>query len=76
MYSVLDDVYAVPQVKQFPYFAYRSELCLRRYEGQPIPPSLDVVAPDVLACQARFGDQPADPLINCIRAAMEKAAVN
>lgn len=74
MYSIVEDIYAYPQLASFPYFAYRSELCFRRVEKEPIPASFSLVAEEVLACQNKFGKTSSEPLINCVREAIIKAA--
>ncbi len=74
MHSVVEDIFAYPKVKSFPYFIYRSELCFRRYEKKPIPSSFKAVAKDVLGCQKKHGSESSDPLINCVRAAIIKGS--
>ncbi|WP_189440727.1 hypothetical protein [Rhodanobacter panaciterrae] len=74
MYSVLDDIYGNPTVARFPYFAYRNITCMRRHMGKPIPPNFSSVAPQVMACQSKFGMEASDHLISCIQAAVEGKA--
>lgn len=75
MASILDDVYAVPAIKKYPYFAYRSASCFLRAAGKPAPKSLSAVSEPVLACQAKFGEEPSDPYYLCIQEAVAAGAL-
>jgi hypothetical protein len=72
MYEVLEDVYGYPEIKQFPYYVFRSEMCFRSVQGLPNPSSFTVVSKDVLECQAKHSEAVSDELINCIRGAVIK----
>lgn len=74
MASILDDVYAVPTIKKYPYFAYRSESCFLRSAGRPAPESLTSVSAPVLACQSKFGEEPSEPYYRCIAEAIAAGA--
>ena len=62
-----DDIYENPMVTHFPYFVYRNITCMRRHMGKSVPESLTAVAPQVMACQQRFGVKASDHLISCIQ---------
>ena len=68
--SVLEDVYDNPTIAHFPYFVYRNITCMRRHIGKPAPMTLTAVAPQVIACQRRFGVEASDHLISCIQQAV------
>lgn len=70
MASILDDVYANPSVKKYPYFAYRSASCYLRVAGKPAPATFAAVADKVLSCQSEFGEEPSDPYFLCIQTAV------
>lgn len=69
--SILDDVYENPTVSHFPYFVYRNITCMRRHMGRSTPATLANVAPQVMACQQKFGVQASDHLISCIQHAVK-----
>jgi len=68
--SILNDLYENPTVSHFPYFVYRNITCMRRHLGRSTPPNLAAVAPQILACQSKFGVQASDHLISCIQHAV------
>jgi hypothetical protein len=68
--SILNDLYENPTVSHFPYFVYRNITCMRRHLGRSTPPDLAAVAPQVLACQSKFGVKASDHLISCIQHAV------
>lgn len=72
--ATLDDVFENPTVSHFPYFVFRNITCMRRHAGRPVPPSLASVAPQVMACQGKFGVQASDHLISCIQHVVTDAA--
>ena len=65
--SILDDVYENPGVLHFPYFVYRNITCMRRHAGKSVPQNLASVAPQMMACQVKFGVKASDHLISCIQ---------
>lgn len=68
--SILDDIYENPAVAHFPYFVFRNITCMRRHFGKPAPATLAAVAPQVMACQRKFGVEASDHLIGCIQHAI------
>ncbi|WP_154668066.1 hypothetical protein [Pseudoduganella violaceinigra] len=74
MYEVLDDVYGYPEIRQFPYYVFRSEVCFREAQRKSIPVGFRLVAADVLACQSKYGDNEKNEIIDCIRDAIIKGS--
>jgi hypothetical protein len=74
MYEVLDDVYGYPEVRQFPYYVFRSEVCFREAQRKAIPAGFKIVAFDVLACQSKYGEKEKNEIIDCIRDAIIKGS--
>jgi hypothetical protein len=74
MYSIIEDVYEVPEIQQFPFFFYRAETCYRRNSGEPTPPSFKSASVSVLACQRKHGGNSSYALMTCIRDAIIRAS--
>lgn len=68
--SILGDIFGIPDVSYFPYFVYRNITCMRRHKGRTAPAALAPVAPQVMACQRKFGAEASDHLISCIQQAL------
>lgn len=73
--SAVDDVYAVPQIKPLAYYGYRTLMCLRQLENQPVPVSFELTAPHLLACQSKLSTQSNEQLLLCIKRVIEATSI-
>lgn len=76
MYEILDDVYGTPEIKEFPYYVFRTEVCFRETQKKSNPAGFKVVASDILECQKKHGAGAGNEIIDCIRKAVIKGAAN
>ncbi|MES2933218.1 MAG: hypothetical protein V4805_07000 [Pseudomonadota bacterium] len=72
MYEILDDIYGYPEIKEFPYYVFRSEMCFRSAQGLSNPSGFPVIARKALECQTTHGAAQSHELINCIRGVVIK----
>ncbi len=66
MHSIIEDVYANPDIKSATYVAYRSAACAQRNAGQKVPLAFSDVAMPMTGCQQKHGDQPSAALTRCV----------
>lgn len=72
LHTILDDIYSRPDVASFPYFHYRSLVCVTRSQGFDVTVPFERVADDLVACQNAHGTQQSEPLGDCILTAVQK----
>ena len=72
LHTILDDIYSRPDVASFPYFHYRSLVCVTRAQGFDVNVPFENVADDLLACQKAHGTAESEPLGDCISSAVQK----
>jgi hypothetical protein len=66
MYQIVEETYAYPSLNDIVYGVYRFEACARQLQLQLTPPPLQTVAPQLLACQNRFGRQVSKAAVTCV----------
>ncbi len=71
MHSIIDDVYANPDIKAAPYIAYRMASCARRNDGHKVPMTFSEIALPLLGCQEKHGNQPSAALTKCVADVIE-----
>ena len=69
MAVLLEEAYGAPQIAKYPFYAYRSAVCLGRLANEQ-PRQLPEVEPAILQCQASHGVENTEPLTNCIFSAV------
>jgi hypothetical protein len=74
MYEILDDIYETPEIKAFPYYIFRTEVCFRETQKKSKPVGFKVVVSDILECQKKHGAGAGNEIIDCIRKAVIKGA--
>lgn len=66
MYSIIDDLYANPDLKAGAYLSYRELACRQRNGGLKAPASLREVAVPVFACQEKYGNTASAQMRACL----------
>lgn len=65
MYSIVDDIYAHPDITAPTYLAYRAASCARRNAGHKVPRNFAEVALPMRGCQRKHGAAPSVALTEC-----------
>lgn len=65
MYSIIEDVYAHPDITAPTYLAYRAVSCAHRNAGRKVPRSFDEVALPMRGCQTKHDASPSAELNQC-----------
>lgn len=65
MYSIIDDVYAHPDLAAAPYLAYRMAACSQRNAGRKVPITVAAVSLPMAGCQEKHGKLPSSALSQC-----------
>jgi hypothetical protein len=71
MHSIIEDVYANPDIKAAPYAAYRMAACTHRIAGRKVPMRFSEVALPMSGCQEKHGNQPSAALTKCVDEVLE-----
>ena len=66
MHSIIEDVYADPDIKLGAYLAYRNASCIIRNAGKKVPMTFSEVALPIHGCQEKFGALPSAGLTQCV----------
>ena len=70
MHSIIEDVYAYPDVETATYVAYRMATCTERNAGRKVPLAFSEVALPMSGCQQKHGDQASAALTRCVDEAL------
>lgn len=69
----VEDAYAYPELSQYTYYSFRSEVCMRETLGAVRMPRLSVVYTGVAECQKAHGSEKSTQLFKCVQTIVRSA---
>ena len=69
----VEDAYEYPELSQYTYYSFRSEVCMRETLGAVRMPRLATVYPRIAECQKLHGGEKSAPLFKCVQSIVRSA---
>lgn len=69
----VEDAFAYPELSQYAYYSFRSEVCMRETLGAVRMPRLSTVYTGIAECQKTHGVEKSSPLFKCVQAIVRSA---
>jgi hypothetical protein len=69
----VEDAFTFPELSQYAYYSFRSEVCMRETLGAVRMPRISAVYTGIAECQKAHGSEKSSPLFKCVQAVVRSA---
>jgi len=69
----VEDAFSYPELSQYAYYSFRSEVCMRETLGAVRMPRVSAVYAGMAECQKTHGAEKSSPLFKCVQAVVRSA---